>query len=263
MADIKIPEIKPSDTPEEKVNALYDAYFMMRKWLTYAFSGVLDEGNVLRAQEANIANLLAGSITADQIDIAKGKIQSAQIEELTVGGNVGLGTAQDETGVTTIINGVITTDYIKALGLAVGDEILMGPNATMSYTKLTDKPNIPQEYTNAMALAAWEASNYATYIDANGVYSGSFNGGMFNVNPTGSATLPSGITIGGWWDDYWKGQAMQIKFEEFGRSGFPGTVFSSEGGVPIVFQTAVSFEGMAVYFDGATVYGLNVIAKLG
>jgi hypothetical protein len=228
MADIKIPEIKPSDTPEEKVNALYDAYFMMRKWLTYAFSGVLDESNVFRAQEAVIANILAGTITADQIDVTNGKIQAAQIEDLIV-----------------------------------GDNIQMGPNASMSYTKLTDKPYIPQEYTDALALAAWERSNYATYIDANGVYSGVFNGGMFNVNPTGSSTLPSGITIGGWWDDYWRGQALQIKFEEEGDGGWPGTVFSSSGDVPIVFTTPVNFENSVVYFNGSTVYGLNVIAKLG
>jgi hypothetical protein len=54
MAAIKLPEIRPGETLEEKVNALYDAYFMLRKWINYAFSGVLDEDNVIRAREAII-----------------------------------------------------------------------------------------------------------------------------------------------------------------------------------------------------------------
>lgn len=108
MAEIKLPDIRPAKTIEEKVDALYDAYYMMRKWLNYAFSGVLDEGNVIRAQEANIANLLAGKITADQIDVTQGKITTAQMENLVVGGNV-----------------------------------TMGPNARISWSQVTNQPYIP------------------------------------------------------------------------------------------------------------------------
>lgn len=108
MAQIKIPEIRPSGTIEGKVDALYDAYFVMRKFMTYYLSGNLDEENVVRAQEAVIANVLAGTIKADQIDVTEGKIQAAQIENLVVGGNV-----------------------------------TMGPNATISWSKVTGAPSIP------------------------------------------------------------------------------------------------------------------------
>lgn len=91
MAEIKIPEVRPSGTIEGKVDALYDAYFVLRKYMTYYLSGNLDEENVIRAQEAEIANVLAGIIKADQIDVTEGKIHAAQIETLTVGNNVTMG----------------------------------------------------------------------------------------------------------------------------------------------------------------------------
>lgn len=108
MAEIKLPDIRPAKTIEEKVDALYDAYFVMRKFMTYYLSGNLDEENVVRAQEAVIANVLAGTIKADQIDVTEGKIQAAQIEDLVVGGNV-----------------------------------TMGPNARISWSQVTNKPSIP------------------------------------------------------------------------------------------------------------------------
>jgi len=241
MAEIKLPDIRPAKTIEEKVDALYDAYYMMRKWLNYAFSGVLDEDNVIRAQEANIANLLAGKITADQIDVTQGKITTAQIEDLVVGGNV-----------------------------------TMGPNAIISWSKITDKPTIPSQYTDEQALNAWKNSGYATWIDANGVYSGAFNGGMFNINPMSDPALESGLTIGGWYNGAWKGEALKVQYKEYGNLGFPGTIVSSLGGVPLVFELAtnfdyyvrfrsgsnVSFRGN-VDFTGANVTGLSAVAVFG
>lgn len=108
MAEIKLPDIRPAKTIEGKMDALYDAYFVMRKFMTYYLSGNLDEENVVRAQEAVIANVLAGTIKADQIDVTEGKIQAAQIEDLVVGGNV-----------------------------------TMGPNARISWSQVTNQPYIP------------------------------------------------------------------------------------------------------------------------
>ena len=108
MAEIKLPDIRPAKTIEGKMDALYDAYFVMRKFMTYYLSGNLDEENVVRAQEAVIANVLAGTIKADQIDVTEGKIQAAQIENLVVGGNV-----------------------------------TMGPNARISWSQVTNQPYIP------------------------------------------------------------------------------------------------------------------------
>jgi len=330
MAEIKLPDIRPAETIEEKLDALYDAYFMMRKWLNYAFSGVLDEGNVIRAQEANIANLLAGKITADQIDVTQGKIQVAQIEDLIVGDNVIMGanatiswnqvtgteqiplrtdltwdnlsnkptnlltqsqltealtnyvtTGQMTEALADTLNlgnfsTIITKDYIASMNLIVGREILMGENATISWNRITDRPTIPSQYTDDQALQAWKNSGYATWIDANGVYSGTFNGGMFNINPTGDRDLESGLTIGGWYNDSWIGQALKVQYEEYGNGGFPGTIVSSLGGVDLVFELPTNFdyyvrfrERSVVYFwgdvdfTGANVTGLSAVAVFG
>jgi hypothetical protein len=126
--------------------------------------------------------------------------------------------------------------------LIVGGNVAMGPNATIAWSKVTG--------ANAGALAAWENSGYATYINANGVYSGSFNGGMFNINPTGDRYLESGLTIGGYQGSSWKGEALKVQYDEHGFfGGFPATVVSSAGGADLVFDVSVEFTG--------NVYGLN------
>jgi hypothetical protein len=61
-------------------------------------------------------NILANSINASKITTG----------QLIVGTNVGLGTAQDSGGVTTIIGNTVTTGYVSALGLAVGSGVALG-----------------------------------------------------------------------------------------------------------------------------------------
>jgi hypothetical protein len=234
MAEIKIPEIRPSGTIEGKVDALYDAYYLMHKWVDYAFSGVLDSSNVIEAATVKADWIYAGTIKANQIDVSEGKITTAQIENLTVGTNV-----------------------------------TMGPNAEISWGKVTGAPSIPSQYTDSQALNAWKNSGYATYIDANGVYSGSFNGGMFNINPTGDRYLLSGLTIGGYYGSSWTGEALKVQFDEHGHQSFPGTIVSSQGGIPVVFQTMVEFQEQTnfrgtVDFGGSNVLNLpSVICKFG
>jgi adhesin HecA-like repeat protein len=256
MAEIKLPDIRPAKTIEGKMDALYDAYFVMRKFMTYYLSGNLDEENVVRAQEAVIANVLAGTIKADQIDVTEGKIQAAQIGTIKA----------DQIDVT---EGKIQAAQIE--DLVVGGNVTMGPNATISWSKITDQPTIPSQYTDAQALNAWKNSGYATWINANGVYSGAFNGGMFNINPMSDPALESGLTIGGWYNGSWKGQALKVQYEEYWNMGFPGTIVSSLGGVPLIFDletcfddyvrfrsgSVVSFRGN-VDFTGANVTGLSV-----
>lgn len=237
MAEIKLPELRAnrSGSIEEEVQNLRDAFFMLKKQLTYLMTGNLDEENVIRAKSVVTDWMYAGNVTTDQLIAGDAKISAALIENLVVGSNV-----------------------------------TMGPNATISWSKVTGAPSIPSQYTNAMALAAWAASDYATHIDANGVYSGSFNGGMFNINPTGDRYLPSGLAIGGYWGGSWKGEAMRIAYEEEGNQGFPGTIFSSESGVDMVFSSGVNFDYYTrfrsssivsfkghVDFTGATVTGLD------
>lgn len=61
---------------------------------------------------------------------------------------------------------------IKTGELVVGTNVEMGANAYISWGNVTEQPSIPTQYTNMLAVAAWVASGYKTYIDANGVYTG-------------------------------------------------------------------------------------------
>lgn len=237
MPVTKLPKPQMGMTVEELTNLMFRYY----RELQYLLNGNLDSENVIEAATVKADWVYAGAVKTDQLIAGGAKIGTALIENLTVGSNV-----------------------------------TMGANATISWSQVTNQPSIPSQYTNAMALAAWENSDYATYIDANGVYSGSFNGGMFNVNPTGSSSLPSGITIGGYYNDSWTGQALQIKYEPEGDVGFPGTVFNSSGDVPVIFDLKTIYEGYvefrsssSVYFQGnvdftgATVTGLGATYKFG
>lgn len=299
MAEIKLPDIRPAKTIEEKLDALYDAYYMMRKWLNYAFSGVLDAENVKEAATvkrltAEQINVLDGIILGANATINWGELPSlptpAQIGArpdtwMPSADDVGAisSTYIDKNGVFTpqvyatninVLRGKITTAQIE--DLVVGGNVTMGPNARISWSQVTNRPSIPSQYTDEMALRAWAESDYATYIDANGVYSGSFNGGMFNINPTGDRDLESGLTIGGWYVNGWIGQAFKMQYDPYGNGGFPGTIVSSVGGVPLIFKLSTYFDyyvqfrsGSGVYFrgnvdfTGANVTGLSAVAVFG
>jgi hypothetical protein len=137
MAKIEFAEIRPSGTIEGKVDALYDAYFMMRKQMMYYLSGALDSENIQ-------------SISTDLLIAGEAKISTAFIEDLEVGRNV-----------------------------------TMGPDATISWSKVTGAPSIP-------TLPGYIKS---TYIDATSVSSPAIRGGIISgavfTNLTGTVLNPT------------------------------------------------------------------------
>lgn len=75
------------------------------------------------------------------------KFQSATITGLVVGTNVGLGTAEDSAGVTTIVGNTVTTSYVNALSITAGsvsaDDITAGTiNASVITVSNLDASNI-------------------------------------------------------------------------------------------------------------------------
>lgn len=178
-------------------------------------------GDRVVADEVDAAWVYAGKVTTDQLIAGEAKISTALIEDLVVGNNV-----------------------------------IMGPNATISWSQVTG--NKPTQYTDAQALSAWKNSGYATYINSSGVYSGSFNGGMFNINPTGSRNLPSGLTVGGYYGTGWVGQAFKMAYEELGDGGTPEIAITGAHSIPVTFYTDTKFRnntaeflyGSSVYFRG-------------
>ena len=72
--------------------------------------------NLSEAEQIVGDNILANTIDASKITTG----------QLVVGTNVGLGTAEDSAGVTTIIGNTVDTGYISALGITVGTEVGIG-----------------------------------------------------------------------------------------------------------------------------------------
>ena len=181
MAEIKLPDIRPAKTIEEKVDALYDAYYMMRKWLNYAFSGVLDAENVIEAAQ----------VYATNINVSRGKITTAQIEDLVVGENV-----------------------------------IMGPNARISWSQVTSKPDIP-------VLPSYIKS---TYIDSTTVQSPTIIGGQIIG---GSITSNSTINVT---TDAYIGRRLYIKTSSYAdgiyfRTFDPNCKITVDTGGTIIFGT--------------------------
>ena len=132
MPQVILPNVRDAENPELQVQYLYDAYYKIRKELEYLLQN-LDSDNVIEAQSVVADWVYAGTVTTDQLIAGEAKIGTALIEDLVVGGNV-----------------------------------TMGPDATISWSKVTDKPTIP-------VLPSYIKS---TYIDSTNVISPNITGGI-------------------------------------------------------------------------------------
>jgi hypothetical protein len=289
MAEIKLPDIRPAKTIEEKLDALYDAYYMMRKWLNYAFSGVLDAENVKEAAAvkrltAEQINVLDGIILGANATINWGELPSlptpAQIGArpdtwMPSADDVGAisSTYIDENGVFTpqvyatninVLRGKITTAQIE--DLVVGGNVTMGPNARISWSQVTGAPSIP-------TLPGYIKS---TYIDATTVQSPTIVGGTisgmyiygseFHGEGANSAYIKVGSSSGLGDIRLYRGGTSTPVFWIY--DGIDGISFMSNLGNGS--QTAfLMSRGTATYaygtwnFSGATVTGLSAVAVFG
>ena len=139
MANIDLPSIRDSSTIEGKIEALYDAYFMTQKSMKHMLEN-LDEDNVIRAESVIAEWVYAGSVTTDQLIAGEAKIGTALIDELIVGTNV-----------------------------------IMGANATISWSQVSSQPYIP-------TLPAYITSTKitSTTIESPNITGGTITGGTVN-----------------------------------------------------------------------------------
>lgn len=121
-------------------------------------------------------------ISADRLDI-EGKKLNIEVDATNISGTLTIGQLpesvaetsdiptdtnqlnnsagyQTESGVTSIIDGTVTADFIKALKLEVGNEISMGANAKISWANVDNQPTIP---TNTNQLT--NGAGYTTMSD--------------------------------------------------------------------------------------------------
>jgi hypothetical protein len=133
-----------NETIEQKMKNLLNAYTETTQQLQWLL-GHLDEKNVLKAKAVIADWVYAGNVTTDQLTAGTAKIGSALIEDLVVGGNVQIGSAEDAAGVTTIIGNTVTTGYVDALGITaesvyggtvyVETDVHVGDNIYMNFSE--------------------------------------------------------------------------------------------------------------------------------
>jgi len=163
MAVIELPSVRDARTIEEKIEALYDAYAMLRKELLFALQGNLDDDNV-------------SSITTDLLIAGTAKIDTALIENLEVGTNVTMGA-----------NATITWNNVsdKPSDLVYDADLATALSAYITDGELS---NALLSYVTGSALTTTLGQDYIITgkILANQVTAGTLTG--FTIQTAGSGT---------------------------------------------------------------------------
>jgi hypothetical protein len=127
----------------------------------------------------------AGDVNSGSVTISGGKITANSIAadrmvtgSLIVGTNVGLGTAQDSAGVTTIIGNTVTTGYVNAL------------NVTAQYVAASIAISSPTITGGTISIGS---GNNIFKADSNGIYLGNatYASAPFRVSMAGAVTASS------------------------------------------------------------------------
>ena len=76
---------------------------------------------------------------------------------------------QNSDQVVTITKSTVTAAFIKTLGLLVGDQIQMGPNAKITWANVTNQPSIPSKTSDLTNDSGFQNSKQVTQITKNTV----------------------------------------------------------------------------------------------
>lgn len=110
---------------------------------------------------------------------------------------------QNAIQVTQITKDTVTAPYIKTLNLSVGNEILMGDNAVISWNNVTDQPIIPTNTSQLTNDSGYQNSEQVTTITKNTVTTSYVNalnitaGSVAAENITGKTIVGKDIVLGG------------------------------------------------------------------
>lgn len=152
--------------PEERLIEQLKASFNTTKFVGGKFnsSGRMS-GNYLEdltVDDAKIKSLTANKITAGTIDASKINVININAANITVG--------------------KISASQIKTDELVVGDNIRMGPNATISWSNVTDKPSIPVIPSYIKSTYIDETTIMSPEIYGGYIYGGIIEGGQIISN---------------------------------------------------------------------------------
>ena len=230
--------------------AVDDLEFLQGKSTTTNKFKILNDGSI----EAH-NGYFSGRIEADS-GYFKGEISWDQItgnDDVATKPYVeGLG-YQNASQVTKITKDTITTSYIKALNLKVGNEIQMGDNAKISWANVTNQPNIPTDTGQLTNGAGYQNANQVTNITKNTVTTAYVNalnvtaGSVKAENITGTTIsgkkLEGGsISIGNKSSFSSTSNGVYIGNEGISAGGKYGIQISSNGDIDIKSNGSIEFE---------------------
>lgn len=97
-----------------------------------------------------LTTITNNTISTTNVTAQNLKVNAANIEGTLTIGKLPTTVAQKddvptESEIVTIAKGAITADYVKTLGLEVGNQITMGSNATIKWDKVENKPDVPTD----------------------------------------------------------------------------------------------------------------------
>lgn len=152
--------------PEERLIEQLKASFKTTQFVGDRFNGSgRMSGNYLEdltVDDAKIKSLTANKITAGTIDASKINVININAANITVG--------------------KISASQIKTDELVVGDNIRMGPNATISWSNVTDKPSIPVIPSYIKSTYIDETTIMSPEIYGGYIYGGIIEGGQIISN---------------------------------------------------------------------------------
>ncbi|WP_127580809.1 phage tail protein [Paenibacillus koleovorans] len=149
--------------------------------------------------------IYTGQVTTDQLIAGVAKISTAMIDSLIVGTNVGLGTAKDAAGVTTIIGNTVTTGYVNALGITANYVVagisLSAPSITGGSISAGTTINVGTDLTVGNNIYVGnQSSNTAKSIQFSSAFgwgaSISYNAGELTINAADDINLNAFGVIG-------------------------------------------------------------------
>ena len=109
---------------------------------------------------------------------------------------------QNSDQVVTITKNTVTAAFIKTLGLLVGDQIQMGPNAKITWANVTNHPSIPSKTSDLTNDSGFQNSKQVTQITKNTVTTSYVNAlsvkaGSVDAEDITGATITGKNIVGG------------------------------------------------------------------
>lgn len=152
------------------INSSGDANF---KGKIHATSLTLDES--IKIGTGNINGLSSVATSGKYTDLSGQPTIPSKVSQLSNDSGY-----QNATGVVTIAKGAITADYIKTLNLEVGNQITMGSNATISWNKITNAPDVATK--SYVTSQGYQTSSQVTTITNNTISTTNITAQNLKVN---------------------------------------------------------------------------------